>query len=116
MYAGGLAVECLMRAFVGLQTLEFDQKHDLRRLFNASSFKDMLLESEIVEVQGSLDRVVTRWRNSIRFLSERTMRRVLKNEGLDRRIKGDFLKENCRILVVAAGFLVDKGRQKWKSL
>src|SRR5260370_42099980 len=35
IYVGGVAVECLLRAFKGLRNPTFDEKHDLLRLFAA---------------------------------------------------------------------------------
>jgi hypothetical protein len=36
VYVGGLAVECLLRAFKGRRDPTFDERHDLLRLFAAS--------------------------------------------------------------------------------
>ena len=36
IYVGGVAVECLLRAFKGRRDPTFDEKHDLLRLFAAS--------------------------------------------------------------------------------
>src|SRR5260221_1555527 len=36
IYVGGVAVECLLRAFKGRRNPIFDEKHDLLRLFAAS--------------------------------------------------------------------------------
>ena len=36
IYVGGVAVECLLRAFKARHTAEFDERHDLLKLFSAS--------------------------------------------------------------------------------
>src|SRR5207245_6972502 len=36
MYTAGVAIECMLRAFKGRRDPTFDEKHDLRRLFQAS--------------------------------------------------------------------------------
>src|SRR5580704_17999893 len=41
IYIGGLAVECLLRAYKGRRDPTFDERHDLARLFKASGMLDI---------------------------------------------------------------------------
>jgi hypothetical protein len=115
IYVSGLSVECLLRAFVGRSSLEFDEKHDLRKLFKRSKFAELVGDIEAPRLETAFNCVVLRWDNRHRFLSEKAMRRFMKKNELDRRIKGDPLKENCRIAVESAIEIAKAGRLSWKD-
>jgi len=115
-YMAGLAVECLFRAYRHRMDPEFDARHDLRQLFIVSGFPEVvhsLRDAERIAITKALDVPFKRWRNNQRFGSERTLRRFLKQEKLDRGIRGNILKENSRLMVVAAAFVVEVGMRKW---
>ena len=50
IYVGGVAVECLLRAFKGRRDSTFDEKHHLLRLFAASGM--LRVDAEKLRVQG----------------------------------------------------------------
>src|SRR5438045_7047928 len=75
IYLSGLSVECLLRAFVGRSSLEFDEKHDLRKLFKRSKFAEIAGDMEAPRLETAFNCVVLRWDNTHRFLSEKAMRR-----------------------------------------
>jgi hypothetical protein len=56
-----------------------------------------------------------RWSNKHRYRSEAALRAFLKRGGFDRRIRGDYLKENARIVVNAAARIVNLGLLRWKT-
>jgi hypothetical protein len=58
--------------------------------------------------------VVARWTNSHRFRSRAAFARWLKRVKLDRGIKGDFVKENCRRLLIASTRIVKLGLNQWQ--
>lgn len=115
-YVAGLSVECLFRAYRRLETDEFDERHELRDLVRTFYRR---LESEQLNRQivgEALGTVVARWLNNHRYRSEDELRKFLKRRLLDRRIKGDFLKENSRRIVDAAQTIVGIGDAQWNSL
>jgi len=57
--------------------------------------------------------IFTRWKNDIRYASEKRLRRHFKRLKLDHGIRGDFLKENCRLALHAAQKIVALGNQRW---
>ena len=115
-YTAGLAVECLLRAYRRRSDPDFDSRHDLQQLYVASGF--MHVVSSVGDRQRAaaltwLDVLLPRWRNNHRYLSERSFRHFLKQEGLDRGVRGNYVKENSRLVVDAASRLVQLGVGRW---
>ncbi len=106
LYAAGLAVESLLRAYRVLKNPEFDERHDLRLLFAESGVEELVTVSEHSEITTLVFAVHLRWKNDLRFASEDRLKRRLKKLQLDRGIRGNFVKENCRISVDAASKIV----------
>src|SRR3954466_9232425 len=68
-YVSGLAVECLLRAYRFRKNPEFDSRHDLFALYDASGMADQIPESEAFAVNAALAEVVRRWANDHRYRS-----------------------------------------------
>ena len=128
MYVAGVSVECFLRAYKMLRDKTFDERHDLRRLFKASGMLSVdpavlrargLTESQIndhhCDLQTALADVYKLWSNEYRFASEDRLRVHLKSRILDRRTKGDLLKDNALALLNAAQTFHDKGIFLWLS-
>jgi HEPN domain-containing protein len=127
-YAAGLAVECMLRAFVTLKSKEFESRHDLEALFQESGILGMnhqdpglaklpevRLESIKKELGAAVSRVNRLWRNSLRFSSETHVKSHLHELGADRGIKGDVLKENLRRLIGSCDIIIQRGTVLWES-
>ena len=112
IYLSGLSVECIFRAYMAKNTREFDEKHDLKKLYEASRFGEFPVPHQIES--NALAILIARWRNAHRFRSQKALARFLKNAKLDRGIKGDFLKENSRRALNAAFEIIDIGVFQWK--
>ncbi len=113
LYAAGLAVEALLRAYRILKTAEFDERHDLQLLLEEGNLKAFLLSTEIAEVSGLILLVFRRWKNDFRFASDNRLRRRLKKLHLDRGVRGDYLKTNCRNVLDSASRIVKIGVTRW---
>src|SRR5436305_8006980 len=83
IYVGGVAVECLLRAFKGRRDPTFDEKHDLLRLFAASGilrvdpdklramhWTDAQIEEHLRTLRVAVNRILRLWANNYRFTSE----------------------------------------------
>ena len=116
MYASGLAVECLLRAFRLLRDPHFDARHDLWLLWKGTALAEVKRESSYEHVYNLLGEISVRWRNSYRFVSENELRSSLKKSGQDRGIKGDYVKHNSKKLYEAAIEFLRLGGQKWEQL
>lgn len=127
IYVGGVAVECLLRAFKGRRDPTFDEKHDLLLLFAASGMlrvdRDKLLAQDWTDAQidahlhslkVAVNHIFSLWKNNYRFASEERLRAHLKKITGYRKIKGDYLKEQARQFLNSAQQFVDKGVVQWR--
>ncbi len=128
MYCGGLAVECLLRAFRWKQDKHFEGRHDLDNLLKASGIlrvgeehmrnlgKDEEdVRKSSVEFRGAMNDIVTLWHNNYRFASEERLKAHLTKIRRVQRTKGNPLKKNAADLINAAQLVVNRGIVLWKS-
>ncbi len=112
-YIAGLSIECMLRAYRYRIASEFDERHDLRALYKAAQF-DEIVPSVLQEQIGTARSIVeSQWQNNHRFCSEEHLRSHFKRLMLDRGIRGDFLKERTRQIVNAAFEIVNVGNKQW---
>lgn len=127
LYVSGVAVECMLRAFITRQTREFDSRHDLRDLFIESGILDIKPNSkayarfsdeqlqqskrELGSAVGYLSRV---WNNAYRYANEAQLRTHRFELRLAEGIKGDALKEILRRMLHASQLIIDRGTVLWE--
>jgi len=97
LYAAGVAVESLLRAYVFRLEPKLEAAHNLKLLWNASKLSALATPDESLQIDAAISDLFARWRNDLRYTSNDRLRRRLKRSKLDRGIRGDFLKENCRL-------------------
>jgi hypothetical protein len=127
IYVGGVAVECLLRAFKGRVDPMFDEKHNLLRLFAASGilridrdklramqWTDAEIDGHLRALRVAVNEVFRLWANNYRFASEERLRSHLKEITGYQRIKGDYLKEQARRFLSSAQTFIDKGVLQWR--
>jgi hypothetical protein len=114
IYRAGLAVECVFRAFRQKKGLPFTQEHKLSKLAEEAGFPQLVAERDRVDFDAATSALAGAWQNSHRFRSNGVMRRFLKQNELDRGVKGDYLRENARRLTSRALLLVSLGVKQWK--
>jgi HEPN domain len=128
MYVAGVAVECLLRAFKRLRDPEFDERHDLLRLFQASGMLDLdpvelqtrglsrtQAEGLIKDLRGAVNDVYSLWANDFRYASEARLRAHLKRVRPVRKTKGDRLKAEARRQYNAASKFINRGVLLWDA-
>ncbi|MCI0697467.1 HEPN domain-containing protein [candidate division KSB1 bacterium] len=116
LYVAGVAVESLLRAYIVRVNPRFEAAHDLYLLLDASNLHSFSVPTEGQQIFAAITMLFRRWRNDLRYTSDGRLRRRLKKSKLDRGIRGDFLKENCRIAIEAAKIILKIGVAKWKTL
>jgi len=116
MYASGLAVECLLRAFRVLVEPTIDARHDLLQLWKKTALADVHREPGYDRIYELLIEISARWQNSYRFASNDEVRALLKKSRQDRGIKGNFVKYNSKKFYESAKEFVQLGGEKWKQL
>ena len=106
IYVGGVAVECMLRAFKLLRDRSFDERHNLLRLFAASGMlrvnrerlsrhkglTDPEIERHSHHLREAVDAVYSVWANNYRYASEERLLAHLKRLTGFRKIKGNYLK------------------------
>ncbi len=115
IYFAGVSIECLLRAFIVRNNPQFDQRHDLRELCKKAQLQELIHPADRRKADAWLGDVWTRWKNNYRFASDDRIRSEFKKLGHDRGIKGNFLKENSRVIVEAAYQLRTLGEKRWHS-
>jgi HEPN domain-containing protein len=114
LYAAGVAVESLLRAYIAQLDPILEAAHNLPLLLRTSNLRNLVTPDEDQRIYESVSLLAKRWRNDLRYTSNNRLRRRLKKNKLDRGIRGDFLKENCRIAIDLATTILRTGAAKWK--
>ena len=113
-YTAGVAVECILRAYAFRYDKSFDCRHDLRAWYDAAKFDSIVPSTQREAIAAAQGIIYTHWSNSQRYCSIKFLRAYFKLAGLDRGIRGDFVKELTRRTVDAAFELITLGDQQWK--
>jgi hypothetical protein len=128
MYCGGLAVECLLRAFRWSKDPAFEGRHDLSDLLKSSGLlrvdeeylqrrrasEDTIREASLA-IRSAMNEIISLWHNNLRFASEASLRAYLKRIGRLQGSKGNALKKNAKDLIGAAQSVVNRGVTLWTS-
>jgi hypothetical protein len=128
MYCGGLAVECLLRAFRWSEDTTFEGRHNLSELLKASGLMriddDLMRRKDVSEneiresgerLREAMNEIVILWHNNLRFASEASLKALLKRIGRLEGVKGNPLKKNALDLLEAAQTVISRGEALWKS-
>jgi HEPN domain-containing protein len=127
MYAAGLAVECLLRAYMVKRSREFESRHNLLLLFKESGILDVdidkwkakgwtekQIEAHQKGLRSSVDTVFVLWQNNYRFASEARLLAHLRKMKLYQGVRGSVLKAKAYDLLNAAQSFIDKGVLQWR--
>ena len=114
LYLSGLAVECLLRAFVADRGGELDARHDLTEWYRAANLRVLMEDRQSQRASLALGEVWRRWKNTYRFASLHRLDGELRRRGLHRGIRGNALKENARVTLENAFVIVNEGTRQWQ--
>lgn len=115
VYLVGLATECMLRAYRLRSDPEFDSRHDLPELLQASGLEGFVPLKRREEVAATLADIWIRWKNDYRFASEDRLKRALRKRGLFEGVRGDQLKANAKTALDSGLKIVGIGDARWKS-
>lgn len=135
VYLAGVAVECMLRAYLWEQDDNWHGKHDLEKLFTASRLQERLRDHlqatdteeaetthRVGQLQAGLNTLWDVWRVGLRYASEAVLHRwmrdreVIKASGKGKGAKGsrsDVLRAKTKQLVKAAETIVRVGVDLW---
>ena len=112
-YLAGLAVECILRAYLYRLSPIFTGRHDLLVLYREALFDSVVMPEDKDEVKAALTEVTRRWSNSHRYRSEDALRLFLRRAGIGDR--GKFVRESSRRIVNAAFIVANQGELHWND-
>ena len=115
-YASGLAVECVLRAYITLERVTFDDRHDLTRLYQSARFDRIVPDRRVEEVSAAFTTVLTSWHNGQRFYDSKLLRSFFHKNGLDKGIRGDTVKALTYETLDSANMLVTLGDLGWARM
>jgi hypothetical protein len=115
MYAAGVVVECMLRAFRH-QDIEHEAHHDVARHFSVCD-ADRLGDEARKRLRGPVATVHLLWLNNFRYSYEHRLRKHLNELKYYERVKkgSDTLKVACIDLTDAALRIVMIGDERWRN-
>jgi HEPN domain-containing protein len=114
-YLSGLAVECILRAYLRRITREFDARHDIEELASQARFFDLVPYDLHARFGAAFLTINLRWRSSQRYMSDRELWSYLSSIRADFGRRGDRRKLNSRTMLNLAYEIVRLGDRKWPS-
>ena len=115
IYLSGVAVECLLRAYMMKTHPSFDARHDFSMLLKQSGIAAFIPEGRQREFGEHFDNVWARWKNNYRYVSSAWLRSKYRKLGLNKGVKGCILKANSLIIYESASKLINSGVKRWES-
>lgn len=131
VYAAGVAVEAMLRAYRLKIDDAFDGRHNLDTLFAESGLDARLrehlegrradpaaVEGRLRDLRSAMESVYLTWRNVYRYASDRALvKDLIERKRIPRsQNKGDkaaLLRAQARILLQAATIVIDAGEEAW---
>ncbi len=113
-YIAGLAVECMLRAFLRAED-KFDADHNLAQLAEKANFYEYIPTHQWEQFAAKFTQMNVRWRSNHRFFAQSEVRRYLRSVGADAGAKGDTFKNNSRTLLNLAIEVLNQGEASWQK-
>lgn len=80
IYFAGVAVECVLRAFIERDSKFFDEKHDLKKMSENSSIVPFFQDCD--NMDDCFDRVIQYWDNKYRYTDDVKLMTFYRSRGL----------------------------------
>ncbi len=114
LYCAGVAVECMLRAYI---IGEFDAKHDLEKLYEKSQLATLLEIKEKQKLSIAIKKINKIWDNNLRYTSEKRIKRLIGHEIVRSGCKdiNKYLDKYYSDIFDAADFIIKIGENKWTS-
>ena len=115
-FFSGLAVECMLRAYLRRISDEFDPRHDLYLLAKKSKFFDVIPYDLQIEYGGYISLLNLRWHSNHRYFSERDILTYWSNQRAEFNTKGNRVENISRVALNMALDIVNLGARKWQMI
>jgi hypothetical protein len=121
LYCAGVAIECMLRAYITKYTREFDSKHNLLKLYEKSLLASYLDEEEKQELAVAIKIAHRIWTNELRYTSDKRMKRLIAHEFVRNGHKGTlrfkdinkYVEKYYADIFVATELILKTGQLKW---
>ena len=80
LYCAGVAIECMLRAYITKETSDFDSKHDLEKLYEKSKIALLLNTEEKQSISIAVKNANKIWYNNLRYSSDLRLKRLIGHE------------------------------------
>ena len=114
-YHSGLAVECMLRAYMRRLMVQFRARHDLNLIATDGQFYDLVPDDEVAEWSSRIAAVNLRWRSNERYMGETELWSYLDGLKHDQGMVGRQAEHESHLLLRRAFAIVMLGRMKWDS-
>ena len=118
IYFAGVAVECVLRAYLFSPDKPFDARHDLDQMLQnlPPDALETLAGHKRREIAAAIGDVWARWKNSYRYGCSRMLCAEMKRLELHRSKNGDALEKACAATVMNGAFdVVTRGVMQWSK-
>jgi len=106
----------MFRAFAARRKSDFDERHDLERLYETSRLSEYVSEGQTEQIGAAFSTVLSTWHNSQRYFDYTYLRTYFRKSGLSRGMRGDPVKAVTKQTLEAALKIVSIGEAKWTPL
>jgi len=116
VYCAGVAIECMLRAFITKNNVEFDSKHDLDKLLIDSGVLSLIeTQEEKEELIVAIKKAKNLWNNNLRYFSDKRLKRLIGHELAQTKYKDvtKYFNDKCQALFDAAYLITETGKTKW---
>lgn len=116
LYCAGVAVECMLRAYIRIETKEFDSRHDLSQLFEKSKLALIISPEDKGKVTASITKIAQFWSNNLRYTSDTRMKRFIAHKIVRTKFKdiNKYLKKHNNDIFEATEIIIKMGETSWK--
>lgn len=111
LYVAGVSAECVLRAYRTLDEAQFDERHDLRLLWEGCSRRRF--DRHRPEMDTAIEQIRKRWDNDWRYSSADLILTRFRKQYLHQGISGDPVKAHAKTCISAAHTILRIGSDKW---
>lgn len=121
VYCCGVAIECMLRAYMKRNAVLYNPDHNLRQLYETSNMTTNFSDDDKIELipklTASISTLFKHWNNDLRYVSEKRLKRKLfeihNKEIRECKSVHKFLKKRYKDVFNATKTFINIGESKW---
>lgn len=115
-YLAGVAVECVLRACITREVVEFDSRHQIKDLCKRARFYSWMPQARLDDVTVAMHTVASRWSNDHRYRSAAALAKWLSERRLDQKVaRAKRLPASSAAVPSAMQTIVTVGCARWQK-